>query len=430
MTINARTIFTPYSTRLGRCVTTLLLITFGMALIGMQADAAVGTAVDQRILTRCKNDLAKRTTLTPRAITLADAKAVTWPNAALGVPQHDMAYAEVLTPGWLITLNAHDRLYLYTASAKAFRYGGPVASWASSILYLMPTHGDPNFNGALMQGSLLGTNNACLLTEVSDFYPQANGKIIAKRRTSRSGHDLLYLNADEPGKPVLLHSALDFGAAATDATNTRWAALVRPRLGSAWNVTVANLADSEATPLALPMPDGVQPVNVPTGKIVWTESGKLQLELSILDRIVIEQKFECFEIDPQAASPAWNVIPCHTFVGNPDFMLNKSETLEVIPITRNAKTVIEVSRLWFTGTRKIIATISGENFTLNGWDLLGGRFAVIWGMRKDEQGQTAYTVDIVTGEVMVTRKDPTTIIKPFDYPPYAMPFRAAQTSQK
>ncbi len=37
------------------------------------------------------------------ALTLIEALEVTWPSAALGCPQPDMAYADVLVPGWQVT---------------------------------------------------------------------------------------------------------------------------------------------------------------------------------------------------------------------------------------------------------------------------------------------------------------------------------------
>lgn len=399
----------------------LLLIAFGMALAGAQAEAIVEHPLDQAMLTQVTGDLAGRLGIAPDEITLVEAKAVIWPDGALGMPEHDHVYAAVLTPGWLITLKARDIPYVYTASATAFRYGGPVSSWGSSILYLKPGYGDPNMNGTLYQASLLGTNSACLLTEVSDFYPQANGHILAKRRTSRSGHDLLYLNVKEPEKPVLLQSAMDFGHASFTEDGNRWAAFTRPRVGAAWTVTVGGVGDAGIETLTLPLPDGINQGAVHLGGIAWTEGGQLQVELitgSLTDSMTNRA---AFEIDPRAEPPAWKTIPWYTFVGSPDYMLNKSEHLEVEEVTRDGKPVIEVARVWFTGDRNVLATISGESFTYQGWELLG-RHAIIHGTRNDGREKVVFAADIGTGDVLESVYPGATSTKPLAYPPYSTPF--------
>ena len=47
--------------------------------------------------------------LTPSAIETVRAEPVDWPDASLGCPEKGMAYAQVVTPGWRVTLCAQGR---------------------------------------------------------------------------------------------------------------------------------------------------------------------------------------------------------------------------------------------------------------------------------------------------------------------------------
>jgi len=67
----------------------------------------------QSLIDKAKNDLAQRLSISITQINVVDAKAVTWSNSSLGCPQPGMVYAEVLTPGCLILLNANGQDYEY-----------------------------------------------------------------------------------------------------------------------------------------------------------------------------------------------------------------------------------------------------------------------------------------------------------------------------
>ncbi len=55
--------------------------------------------------------LAAELGVAPEAVTVLDRLAVQWPDAGLGCPLEDVAYAEVITPGYLVTLAVEDRVY-------------------------------------------------------------------------------------------------------------------------------------------------------------------------------------------------------------------------------------------------------------------------------------------------------------------------------
>ena len=58
-------------------------------------------------------DLAQRLELEPKLVTVIEAQPATWPDNSLGCPQAGLEYAQVLTPGFLIRLEAHGQVYEY-----------------------------------------------------------------------------------------------------------------------------------------------------------------------------------------------------------------------------------------------------------------------------------------------------------------------------
>ena len=59
------------------------------------------------------DDMAAQTGAAPDEVEVVAVEEVTWPDASLGCPQPDMVYAQVLTPGYRITLQYNDAPYVY-----------------------------------------------------------------------------------------------------------------------------------------------------------------------------------------------------------------------------------------------------------------------------------------------------------------------------
>lgn len=74
----------------------------------------------QSLIEKAKEDLAHRLSILGTQINLVEATAVTWPDASLGCPREGMAYAQVLTPGYLIRLEANGKTYEYHASRGTY----------------------------------------------------------------------------------------------------------------------------------------------------------------------------------------------------------------------------------------------------------------------------------------------------------------------
>lgn len=394
-----------------KCYLNLLIVLALAAFTATAAFAAVPAAkpVDSPIVAKCKADLAKRLKdVRVEDITLVESKPTTWSDAALGMPEYGKMYAQVVTPGSRVILQVRNTNYLYVTSAKGFKYGGPVDIWAYSMLYTKPIKNEPNLNGDLFQCSLLGTNCAKLVSGVSEFYPQSSGAILFTRRTSRSGFDLLYIRAGQSAKPKLLHSAFAYGGAAFNSKQDKWAALVKPSVGAWWTVVITPTAGDRTKRQVLRVPDKVRPE-----QIAW--SG---------DKIMILSKtgemLACHETTPSNAKPEWKAVAAYLFPLLPDYMLNKSESLDISEVTADGKPGIEVARVWFTGNRNVLARIEGV--TLTGQDLLPAGYAFVKGEKNAVP--VVYIVDISTGELIPSATGIGGDAKPFLYGPRTTPFGA------
>ena len=80
-------------------------------------DSVNSTAVPdttlQSLIDRAKDDLSERLGIDIVEINVIQADAATWPDASVGCPQEGMMYAQVLTDGYLVLLEANDKQYEY-----------------------------------------------------------------------------------------------------------------------------------------------------------------------------------------------------------------------------------------------------------------------------------------------------------------------------
>jgi len=359
------------------------------------------------LIMQCITDLAQRCHCPVEEIITVAVETTTWPDTALGLPEYGKMYAQTPTPGWRLVLKARGYDYLYTASHTAMQFGGPLSLWAGSMLYLQPVPDDPNLNSDLYQCALLGTNHVKLCSGVADYYPQANGRVLLIRRTSRSSHELLYLRAGEDKAPQRLCGAFGFGGAALHESQDRWAALVRPRIGGDWMVMVSPLGGDAAQRLTLALPEDLRPQG-----IAW--SG---------DRVMIlasrGEETTCLEVLPTEDHPAWRHCNRFDFPGQREYVLNKSQSLNFQQADDPAQPRVDVEMVSFTGTRHRLASLPG--LTLRGANRVGANYFLVWG--EQEGFHAAYTVNIMSGAVYPTFRGHCREIKPFQYPPIHGPQR-------
>ncbi len=74
----------------------------------------------QAVVRLAREDLAQRLGLAPEAIRLVSVEAVDWSDTSLGCPQPGMMYAQVITPGYRVMLEAGGQRYEYHTDEGQF----------------------------------------------------------------------------------------------------------------------------------------------------------------------------------------------------------------------------------------------------------------------------------------------------------------------
>lgn len=67
-------------------------------------------------------DLARRFDIPANSIAVRTLESVDWPDASLGCPEPGFMYAQVITPGYRIILEAGGRMYAYHASLRGVKF--------------------------------------------------------------------------------------------------------------------------------------------------------------------------------------------------------------------------------------------------------------------------------------------------------------------
>jgi hypothetical protein len=73
----------------------------------------------QKLIALATEDLAKRFSVTADQIQFTAAAEAAWPDSSLGCPKPGSSYLQVLTPGYLIRLQALDRTFEYHTDKKS-----------------------------------------------------------------------------------------------------------------------------------------------------------------------------------------------------------------------------------------------------------------------------------------------------------------------
>jgi hypothetical protein len=67
----------------------------------------------EHVVLLAQEDLAQRLDMSPEDILMVSVQAVDWPDASLGCPEPGMMYAQVITPGFRVVLEAEGQMYRY-----------------------------------------------------------------------------------------------------------------------------------------------------------------------------------------------------------------------------------------------------------------------------------------------------------------------------
>ena len=86
----------------------------------IESDMPLSTpsSVMDALVEQAKEELAQQLSIPVNEIDLIEAEATTRPDASLGCPQAGMTYAQVVTPGYRILLEANGQVYAYYADSN------------------------------------------------------------------------------------------------------------------------------------------------------------------------------------------------------------------------------------------------------------------------------------------------------------------------
>ena len=71
-----------------------------------------------QLVAQARADLAGRLGLSAESFQLTRAEAVEWPDSSLGCPKPGLMYSQIVTPGYLIVLEANGQAYEYHADRR------------------------------------------------------------------------------------------------------------------------------------------------------------------------------------------------------------------------------------------------------------------------------------------------------------------------
>jgi hypothetical protein len=293
----------------------------------------------------CQTDLAKRLSIPVAEISVLKTQPVQFRDGSLGLPRPGELYTQMLRPGFRVILEARGVKYLYATAGSTVRYGGPLASWTSSALYVEPIEREPNGNGDLVQVSLAGTNPQVVMHLVTDFYPQSDGSIFATRRTSLSGEELLYLAPNGKGEPVELASACGFGDAALAPDHMHWAVLRQAMVYTRTAITIGKLGDTDADRESVDLPaDGSYQ------DLYWLGDAPV---LGIGE----SRERAYYQLTGKRGARKWEKLSRFTPPDAPSVMLNRSISLAVSDTTVDDKPAVKVAVRWFSGKENVLAVL-------------------------------------------------------------------------
>ena len=334
---------------------------------GMAADGAKNS--EPAAVTNCKKDLAQKLKLSVDKVAVDKLEKVQWSDTSLGLQQPGMMYAQVITPGYRVVLKAQNQKYLYHTGKAAIKSLGALDMWQLSALCVVPRMSDANMNGDLYQVSLFGGRRVKLVSDASQMFPQDNGIVAYTTRTSRSGFDLSYFDMRKPSAVVPLAKGFAFANCAVDAKHDRWAAAIRPGLGQSWQVYVGSIKTKQILN-KLALPEGVKVARMTLDEDnVWIIAQKGEMRSS----------FKALLTDSALEFKSALMLNYPGYIG---FMLNKSESVDVEAKTTDGKSVVEVSRLWFTGDRNPVVTIA--DMKLDDCDMVTGNYLWLTGRISDK----------------------------------------------
>lgn len=266
----------------------------------------------------------------------------------------------------------------------------------AAVLTIEPLASDANLNGRLVRVPLEGTGRQVLFEGASDVYPQDDGSLFAKRRTSRSGHDLFYIASGGTRDAARIAAAFDFVAAAVGPDGRRAVFVVRTGPTLAWEIGIVRLAGPAADIVRAGLPDGVRPQGLrwprrPAGAADPSGAGEMPVLIGTRGGDTV--RFGLADID---GVPRWEELPSYAGDEDDSFVLNKSQTLSVREVETDGRPAIRVEYAWWHGATEEIVTVPGLELVSYEW-ACAHRSLFVLGRQDDSR--TALVVDLAGKKV-------------------------------
>jgi hypothetical protein len=233
------------------------LLLVGLVILGACWRGKAQEAAGDALLSKCKADLAERLKVPADEVKVVTVEGVTWPDASLGCPKPGMDYTMALVPGYRIVLEAAGAQYEYhTDQGRRFVHcenptaavgpgeGRPLQPPTPSdtpigpeppkpvVLALEAIANEPNGNSKLVARHLPPDERPpqTILDRCTDFAVAEDGSVLAKRRTSRSTHELVLIRAGE--EPTVVMKGFDFEALTFVPPSTSYFLLAKENAGA------------------------------------------------------------------------------------------------------------------------------------------------------------------------------------------------------
>ncbi len=210
---------------------------------------AVAQDGSDALVAKCKADAAQLAGVAVADIETKLVEQVTWRDGSLGCPKPGMDYTMALVPGYKIVLDAGGRTMEYHTDLRqrvvlcedtpADDAGGgdAPAPTGARVLVLEPVADAPNLNGRLVSKALDGGDDAVILPQCSAFSVSDSGLILAKRRTSRSTHELVVVDGAET---EVVATAFDFECLTFLEPTSSFVYFMRARAGDDYSLFAAD----------------------------------------------------------------------------------------------------------------------------------------------------------------------------------------------
>jgi hypothetical protein len=329
-----------------------------IALVAM-CSAKPTDSIEKRAIT----DLEKRLGVPASKIKVAAKRKMVWSDSALGLPRVGENVTNAKVTGSRTTLIVDGLRYVYHCTTKTARFAGPLVLQGDTLLALYLVKNEPNLNGNLYEVSCAGIANRLLMKGVSRFQAQAESDILAVRRTSRSGHELLWLDPPADKDVVTLCGAFDFGGFARDIKTNKWAAVVREGLGGRWVIKTGALEPATGSVETMSCPEAGVPTLLAYG------DGKLYAQA----------KGANYVRSGLDENGTWVNANAYAWPGQEPVLLNKSQELRVITEVNGGKPSTKVMTVWFTGDKTVVATLPG--FSMTSFSLLHDGWVIVFGKK-------------------------------------------------